>query len=85
MTFELRGNGGNCNGCEWVYAEGTIGADTPDALSAFMGDRGRLFAEVMFDSHGGNLGAAIDVGRILRGAQARTTVGRSGPMPALPL
>lgn len=84
MSFALRGNGGNCNGCEWIAATGEITADTPQALREYIGDRDRLFAEVMFDSPGGNLGAAIEVGRILREAQARTSVGRSAPMEGLP-
>lgn len=84
MTFELHGNGGNCNGCEWIAASGEITSDTPNALRAFLGDRDRLYAEVLFDSPGGNLGAAIEVGRILRRVQARTTVGRSSPMEGLP-
>ena len=31
MSFTLSGNGGNCDGCEWLAAEGDIVADTADA------------------------------------------------------
>lgn len=80
MTFELQGNGGNCNGCGWIAAHGEITADTPEAFRAFLSDfQNELLAPVMFDSPGGNLGAALELGRLLRESNATTTVGRSEP------
>ncbi|MBT52945.1 MAG: hypothetical protein CMF72_06040 [Mameliella sp.] len=86
MSFALRGNGGNCNGCEWIAAEGEITTDTPDVFRAFMADHGRLhlYQAVTFDSPGGNLGAAIELGRLLRAAQASTSIGRTRPMVDFP-
>lgn len=86
MTFELQGSGGNCNGCEWIAASGEITAETPDAFRAFMADRERLYLyqAVTFDSPGGNLGAAIELGRLLREAQATTAIGRTQPMEDMP-
>ncbi|WP_323771361.1 hypothetical protein [Antarctobacter sp.] len=86
MTFELQGNGGNCNGCEWIAASGEITADTPDAFRAFLADHGQLFLyqAITFDSPGGNLGAAIELGRLLRSARASTAIGRSHPIPDRP-
>ncbi len=86
MTFEYQGNGGNCNGCEWIAAQGEITAETPDVLRAFLAEHGQLYlyTAVTFDSAGGNLGAAIEVGKILRQAGATTSVGRTEPMQDLP-
>lgn len=86
MTFDFQGNGGNCNGCEWIAARGEITADTPDAFRSFLAEwqdelvwEDNLLPSVMFDSSGGNLGAAIELGRLLRKNNARTIVGRSKP------
>lgn len=32
MIFREGFNGGNCNGCEWIIAEGTIQQDTPEVF-----------------------------------------------------
>lgn len=84
MTFTLRGNGGNCGKCDWLEAKGEITTDTPDALRSYIGAQEVIYVDVMFDSPGGNLGAAIEVGRILREYQARTSVGRSKPLEGFP-
>lgn len=86
MTFEDQWSGGNCAGCSWIAASGEITADTPEAFRQFMGDRDRLYLyeTVTFDSPGGNLGAAIELGRLLRKAGASVSVGRSEPMKDLP-
>lgn len=86
MTFELQGNGGNCNGCEWIAAKGEITPQTPDDFRTFLENHGRLYLyqAVTFDSPGGNLGAAIELGRLLRATGASTSIGRSEPMEDAP-
>ncbi len=76
MTFELKGNGGNCAGCEWVAAEGEITAETPARFRAFADKNGGVPA-VRLNSPGGNLVAALELGMLIREAQAATEVGRT--------
>src|ERR1700736_6446981 len=65
MTFTLAGNGGNCNGCEWIAAEGPITQRTPPDFEAFL----KLFGTdvdgretVRLSSNGGNLVAGLELG-----------------------
>ncbi len=75
MTFRLAGNGGNCSECAWIAAEGEITEAAPGALTSFLDDHhARL---VVFDSPGGDLGAALRMGRILRDRGKATGVGRT--------
>jgi hypothetical protein len=37
MTFHYASQGGNCDHCEWIAAQGTITADTPDSFKTFLG------------------------------------------------
>lgn len=80
MTFELVGNGGNCQGCEWIAAEGTITQDTPDRFAAFHQDWGYCPA-VTFNSPGGDLAAAIRLGRLLRDRECATAVADTRAVP----
>ncbi|WP_305971209.1 MULTISPECIES: hypothetical protein [unclassified Mameliella] len=83
MRFESRWSGGNCIGCGWTSAEGEITDETPDAFRAYLRENGVGYS-LRLDSPGGNLGAAIALGRLFREEGIRTTVGRSGPMPDMP-
>ncbi len=86
MTFELRGNGGNCNGCEWVAAEGEITQETPAQFVAFVQkldhDSGLGFHvkhQMFFNSSGGSLAAAMKLGEAIRKYQYATNVGKTVP------
>ncbi len=65
MTFEFVGNGGNCLGCEWIEASGEITADTPAQFAAFA-DTLRGSGSLALNSPGGDLDAAIALGRMIR-------------------
>ena len=79
MTFELTGSGGNCNGCDWVAAEGTITKETPAALRAFIKEHPWNFT-VAFHSPGGNLFAGFEIGRILKEHGLNVTISKSVPI-----
>ncbi len=66
MRFELVGNGGNCAGCEWIRAEGRITPDTPAQFRLYLAREGDAPFLVRFDSKGGDILAAIELGRIIR-------------------
>jgi hypothetical protein len=68
MVFRNGFNGGNCNGCEWIIAEGTIQPDTPDVFKKFL-LRKKVSGgiSVKFNSPGGSLIAGVRLGEMIRG------------------
>ncbi|SNS03255.1 hypothetical protein [Antarctobacter heliothermus] len=82
MWFKSVSNGGNCADCGWTIAEGEITKDTPDIFRAFLAEHPWV-REIVFHSPGGNLGAALELGRIIRENELSTGIGRaeggSGP------
>ncbi|MCR9273709.1 MULTISPECIES: COG3904 family protein [Mameliella] len=76
MTFKRASSGGMCVGCTWVAAAGEITADTPDAFRAFLEKTG-VEGHIELDSPGGNLGAAIALGRLFREHDLSVSIGRT--------
>jgi len=71
MTFEESCMGNASESC-FLIAEGEITADTPALFAALeQGDA----AKILFDSPGGNLGAGIRLGRLIRERGYETMVG----------
>jgi hypothetical protein len=83
MTFTLSGNGGNCAGCEWIAAEGTITVDTPQRFREYVQRNGKVYL-VALHSPGGDLEAGMELGALIRAAGATTMVGNTVPMPDSP-
>src|SRR5262249_1368498 len=80
MRFELAGNGGNCGGCEWISAQGTIEENTAREFKNFV-VREKLAGiriEVTFNSPGGLLGPGLDLGLAIRQLRFDTEVERGG-------
>jgi hypothetical protein len=77
MAFQLKGTGGNCNGCEWISAEGAITADTPAAFKRFLAENGDYQRSVVFHSPGGDPLAAMELGQEIRRRRHMTSVGRT--------
>jgi hypothetical protein len=79
MTFALASNGGNCNTCEWISAQGVITPDTPAAFEEFL--EGYVVRSptvtVYFHSPGGELKAGLRLGFMIREANLSTGVGRT--------
>jgi hypothetical protein len=85
MRFELHGTGGNCNGCEWLAADGEITIDTADRLLAYL-QKEKLpdwRGSVLLNSPGGNLIGGIKLGEAIRKQGMSTEIGRSVPDGAL--
>lgn len=76
MQFKPATNGGNCADCRWTVAQGDITESTPAALRDHIARYGPP-RSLVFDSPGGNLGAALDLGRIIRENGIPTGIGRS--------
>jgi len=78
MTFRMTGHPGNYIDAEWIAAEGTITPGTADRFRAFIAsDIWRRNNQIIFNSTGGNLGAALELGRAIRELDMRTAVGLS--------
>lgn len=76
MIFREAFNGGNCNGCEWIIAEGTIQQDTPEVFKKFL-ELKKPNGTVRFNSPGGNLLAGLKLGEMIRSAGLFTAVGKT--------
>lgn len=88
MVFTLAGNGGNCNDCEWIAAEGPITDRTPRDFDAFIesfggSSEGDLNGRetVRLSSNGGDLIAGLVLGEAIRRHKLTTEVGRTVPEP----
>ncbi len=83
MQFTLSGNGGNCAGCEWVAAQGTITKDTPQRFLEYVEKYGPPNLVALY-SPGGNLDAGMKLGKMIRATGATTMVAKTVPMPGFP-
>ncbi|MEX0337999.1 MAG: hypothetical protein AB3N11_03060 [Arenibacterium sp.] len=84
MQFHLAGTLGNCNSCTWISAQGRITRDTPSAFTAFVEANKDSFegTNIHLNSRGGDLGAALALGRLIResgyGTVVAETAGQKG-------
>ena len=62
---------------EWIMAEGTITPDTPGRFRQLLRQIGSEKLPVVLDSSGGDLDAALEIGRIIRANGLTTIIGRS--------
>jgi hypothetical protein len=78
MSFALVRNG-NCKEIciQWISAEGKITADTPKRFKKLVKRLNGRKLPVVFQSSGGNVDAALSVGRMIRAAGLETAVGRT--------
>src|SRR3954452_8256466 len=65
MQFFSAGDTGSCNGCSWIPAEGNIQRDTPEVFRRFLA-QGKDAYDIVFNSPGGDLNAAMKLGEIIR-------------------
>jgi len=81
MTFELKGNGGNCIGCEWVAADGEIVQDTYKRFVDFSKKSEiseiKLKPRIVLNSPGGSLVGGLLLGEAIRKAKFDTSVGKT--------
>jgi hypothetical protein len=84
MVFTDAGNGGNCNGCSWIAAEGPITTRTPQDFEAFVGKEPYHATTIHLNSNGGDLIAGLVFGEAIRAHKMNTEVGSTVPEPADP-
>lgn len=76
MSFRSSSSGGNCNGCEWVAAQGEITVDTPQRFKEYLVEH-QYTENIILDSDGGDLEAAIELGVLFRELSATTLIGET--------
>jgi hypothetical protein len=80
MKFWLADTGGNCRSCAWIAADGEISEKTPENLIKFLKDikytPGKSF-RLSFNSIGGNLGAGMELGKIIRNNKLTTNIAKT--------
>jgi hypothetical protein len=78
MTFKYVSSGGNCNGCEWIAAEGEI---TLKSYTSFLEVAKNLGfrPSVHISSPGGSLIGGLLLGEAIRSVGAETYIARSVP------
>jgi hypothetical protein len=86
MSFTLVGNGGNCDDCTSLAAEGDIMPDSADQLLAVLKKEKESWGldwhgTVMLNSRGGNLFGGIKLGEAIRAQGMSTEVGRTIASP----
>jgi hypothetical protein len=81
LFFVAKGAAGACGaGCsEWIAAEGNIDADAPQRLRDFLAPLDGRDIPIFFNSGGGYMGQARELGRILRAHKISAGVGRTVP------
>lgn len=62
---------------EWILAEGTITAGTPALFRRLLAEVGSAKLPVVLDSPGGDIEAAVEIGRMIRSRGLTTIIGRS--------
>jgi hypothetical protein len=86
MRFEWKHEGppGACgSNCRvWISAVGYITADTPREFETFAKDPNARGAVLVLDSDGGSVLGTLALGRIIRGLDMITTIGKSTTLPA---
>lgn len=76
MRFDFTCFGNAVESC-FVYAEGEIGPDTDRAFAAFLESNTVEGNQIVLHSSGGNLGAGIRLGRLIREAGLTTIIGEA--------
>ncbi|NNH46009.1 hypothetical protein HLI03_30915 [Rhizobium laguerreae] len=78
MDFALVHDGNCKETCiQWISAEGAITSDTPKRFKTLLRNlKGQEFP-VVFQSYGGDVDAALSIGRMIRAAGFETAIGRT--------
>jgi hypothetical protein len=82
VFFVAKGAPNSCGeGCDtWIAAEGPFDSEAGKRLRAFLSEPGRPMLPLFFQSPGGSVSQALEIGRILRQYKMRAGVGRTIPV-----
>jgi hypothetical protein len=81
FRIHYTGNGGNCNGCEWIAIDGKIPPDAGELFRQYVKKHNFIGTPlfVTFNSNGGSLAGAIRLGRVIRASGLQTSIGKTVP------
>lgn len=74
MTFKVLTDRAGCGTCVWLQASGEITADSSARFKSFLQEQ-PFVSVVQIDSVGGNLGAALEMGELVRSRNLAMVVG----------
>jgi len=74
MTFKVLTDRAGCGTCVWLQASGEITAETSVSFKSFL-QQNPFVSVVQIDSVGGNLGAALEMGELVRSRNLAMVVG----------
>lgn len=80
MSFEFHCTGNAVEAC-FIYAKGEIVSDTDKVFERFLKSDIIEGNQIVLHSQGGNLGAGVRLGRLIRDAKLTTLVGEPQPRP----
>lgn len=85
MKFEFQSNGGKCQTCNWISAEGKITEQTPDDFLKFIGSGSSgLSSIIAINSRGGDLFGAMRLGRLFRSVGVTITINHTSIDSGIP-
>lgn len=78
VVVRMRGKDRCIRRCpEWIMAQGEITAETPRRFREVLRQAGSIRLPVVLDSEGGDVDAALEIGRMIRARGLTTIIGRS--------
>jgi len=80
MTFRTAWNGGNYSGAIWIAAEGRITSTTPDDFKKFLEKEVIENYQIVLNSSGGDVEAALRLGALIRQSEFDVAIGRTVPL-----
>lgn len=81
LEFRQGYSGGNCSTCSWIAADGEIVDGDDKKLIHFITNNDLDYQKlIVINSPGGNVSAALDVGRLIRSRGMRVIVGLTAEM-----
>ena len=75
MKFKIETQGGNCNDCTWISAQGIISTNTPNVFREFFNNY--VYPnkyDILINSTGGNLHAGMELGELFRKINLKVVV-----------
>jgi hypothetical protein len=81
MTFNLAEGSGPEGARRWISATGQIRSETPQAFQRFVKENPVEGLMLVLDSTGGSVQGALRLGRLIRAAKLKTSVGRTVALP----
>jgi len=77
MEFKVASNGGNCTGCSWIAADGSITSTTTEEFEKFIKTKNGGPKEIVLNSTGGSILGAMKFGEKIREMNLNTSIAKT--------